>query len=173
MNGWNRAAISTNCQAKATSEPAKPRDRAAAPGHSLTPGRNCRFPAFSTASGLSRTRSLANDTIGRCVEDGRGGNRAHEGARSIRSHQRVKLARGCEQGRLAPDVWLLCERDRGLTPRTQYYLVNLPTTASLRALVRVAHQRWAIEQQYQELKDEIGFDHVEGRTMPAGNATSW
>jgi SRSO17 transposase len=71
-----------------------------------------------------------------------------------------------EQRRLAPDVWLLCERDLGPTPRTKYYLVNLPATMSLRALVRLAHQRWAIEQQYQELKDEIGLDHFEGRTLP-------
>lgn len=42
----------------------------------------------------------------------------------------------------------------------------LPPTASLRALVRLAHQRSAIEQQYHELKDEIGLDHFEGRTVP-------
>jgi SRSO17 transposase len=71
-----------------------------------------------------------------------------------------------EQRRLAPDVWLLCERDLGPTPRTKCYLVNLPATTSLRALGRLAHQRWAIEQQYQELKDEIGLDHFEGRTLP-------
>jgi SRSO17 transposase len=68
--------------------------------------------------------------------------------------------------RLAPEVWLLCERDLGATPRTKYYLVDLPPTASLRTLVRLAHQRWAIEQQYQELKDEIGLDHFEGRSLP-------
>ncbi len=50
--------------------------------------------------------------------------------------------------------------------RLRYYLVDLPSTASLRALVRLAHQRWAIEQQYQELKDEIGLDHFEGRSLP-------
>lgn len=68
--------------------------------------------------------------------------------------------------RLAPEVWLLCERDLGPTPRTKYYLVDLPATTALRALVRLAHQRWAIEQQYQELKDEIGLDHFEGRSLP-------
>ena len=46
---------------------------------------------------------------------------------------------------------------------TKYYLVHLPATASLRTLVRLTHQRWAIEQQYQELKDELGLDHFEGR----------
>jgi SRSO17 transposase len=79
---------------------------------------------------------------------------------------RVTPAHDWRERRLAPEVWLLCERDLGPTPRTKYYLVNLPLTASLRALVRLAHQRWAIEQQYQELKDEIGLDHFEGRTLP-------
>jgi SRSO17 transposase len=68
--------------------------------------------------------------------------------------------------RLAPEVWLLCERELAGGDRVRYYLVDLPPTASLRALVRLAHQRWAIEQQYQELKDEIGLDHFEGRTLP-------
>lgn len=79
---------------------------------------------------------------------------------------RVTPAHDWRERRLAPEVWLLCERDLGGDPRTKYYLVNLPPTASLRALVRLAHQRWAIEQQYQELKDEIGLDHFEGRTFP-------
>ena len=69
--------------------------------------------------------------------------------------------------RLAPEVWLLCERelaDRRRAPSTTWWIC--PPTASLRALVRLAHQRWAIEQQYQELKDEIGLDHFEGRSLP-------
>jgi SRSO17 transposase len=68
--------------------------------------------------------------------------------------------------RLAAEVWVLAERDVGATPRTKYYLVDLPATASLKALVHLAHQRWAIEQQYQELKDELGLDHFEGRSLP-------
>jgi SRSO17 transposase len=79
---------------------------------------------------------------------------------------RVTPAHDWRERRLAPEVWLLCERDLGSDPRTKYYLVSLPPTTSLRALVRLAHQRWAIEQQYQELKDEIGLDHFEGRTLP-------
>ena len=71
-----------------------------------------------------------------------------------------------DRRQLAPEVWLLCERDLGATPRTKYYLVHLPATASLRDLVHLAHQRWAIEQQYQELKDELGLDHFEGRSLP-------
>jgi len=68
--------------------------------------------------------------------------------------------------RLAPAVWLLSERDLGATPQTKHYLVDLPPTTSLKALVHLAHQRWAIEQQYHELKDELGLDHFEGRTFP-------
>jgi len=68
--------------------------------------------------------------------------------------------------RIAPEVWLLCERELARGDRVRYYLVDLPPTASLRALVSLAHQRWAIEQQYQDLKDEIGLDHFEGRSLP-------
>lgn len=78
---------------------------------------------------------------------------------------RVTPAHDWRARRLAPEVWLLGERGLGTTPRSKYYLVALPPTASLKALVRLAHQRWAIEQQYQELKDELGLDHFEGRTF--------
>lgn len=79
---------------------------------------------------------------------------------------RVTPAHEWRHARLAPEVWLLCEQDAGPTPRVKYYFVQLPATASLRALVTLAHQRWAIEQQYQELKSELGLDHFEGRSYP-------
>jgi len=79
---------------------------------------------------------------------------------------RVTPAHDWRERRVAPEVWLLCERDLGSTPRTKYYLVDLPATVSVKALVQLAHQRWAIEQQYQELKDELGLDHFEGRSLP-------
>jgi SRSO17 transposase len=68
--------------------------------------------------------------------------------------------------RLPPEIWLLAEREVGPRSKTRFYFVNLPATASLAELVRFAHQRWAIEQQYQELKTELGLDHFEGRTFP-------
>jgi len=79
---------------------------------------------------------------------------------------RVTPAHDWRDRRLAPEVWLLCEQDLGATPRIKYFFVDLPATASVRQLVRLAHQRWAIEQQYQELKTELGFDHFEGRSYP-------
>ena len=78
---------------------------------------------------------------------------------------RVTPAHDWRERRLAPEVWLLFERDLGSTPRIKAYLVHLPSTASLRSLVRLAHHRWAIEQQYMELKDELGLDHFEGRSF--------
>jgi SRSO17 transposase len=79
---------------------------------------------------------------------------------------RVTPAHDWRERRLAPEIWLLCEQDLGATPRTKYFFINLPASASLKQLVRLAHQRWAIEQQYQELKTELGFDHFEGRSYP-------
>ena len=61
------------------------------------------------------------------------------------------------------DRWLLCERALG-TDERKYYLLNHDATASLLDLVTVARSRWPIEQQYRELKDELGLDHFEGRT---------
>jgi SRSO17 transposase len=64
-------------------------------------------------------------------------------------------------------LWLLCERpSRRSAAPPKWYLSNLPPTTQLRTLVRAAHQRWAIEQQYQQLKDELGLDHFEGRSFP-------
>jgi SRSO17 transposase len=78
---------------------------------------------------------------------------------------RVTPAVDWRHRRLAPEIWLLAERDVGETPRTKFSFVNLPPTASLSQIVRLAHQRWAIEQQYQDLKTELGLDHFEGRTF--------
>ena len=59
--------------------------------------------------------------------------------------------------------WLLCERSV-IDDERKYYLLNLAATASLRDLVILARSRWPIEQQYRELKDELGLDHFEGRS---------
>ena len=44
-----------------------------------------------------------------------------------------------------------------------YWLCNLPANAALRTLVTTATTRWRIEQDYQELKQEFGLSHYEGR----------
>ncbi len=60
------------------------------------------------------------------------------------------------------DRWLLCERSPAEVHK--YYLLHLPPTATLHDLVTLARSRWPIEQQYRELKDDLGLDHFEGRT---------
>ena len=60
------------------------------------------------------------------------------------------------------DRWLLCERSA--TDERKYYLLHLPATTALVDLVALARSRWPIEQQYRELKDDLGLDHFEGRT---------
>ena len=79
---------------------------------------------------------------------------------------RVTPARDWKRRRVMPEVWLLCEREPSDPTSLKYFFVSLPATASLRQLITLAHQRWAIEQQYQELKTELGLDHFEGRTFP-------
>jgi SRSO17 transposase len=82
---------------------------------------------------------------------------------------RVTPAHDWREGRLAPEVWLLCERSTDPMPDEHFFLLHLPKRTVLRRLVELAHQRWAVEQQYQQLKTELGFDHFEGRTYPGWN----
>lgn len=70
---------------------------------------------------------------------------------------------------LAPEVWLLCEQSLDGTYDDKFFLIHLPRHTALARLVQLAHQRWAIEQQYQQLKTELGLDHFEGRTYPGWN----
>lgn len=65
---------------------------------------------------------------------------------------------------LRPEEWLVIEWPTAETAPTKYHLSNLPATTSLKNLVSTIHMRWRIERDYQELKDEIGIDHFEGRS---------
>jgi SRSO17 transposase len=59
-------------------------------------------------------------------------------------------------------AWVVGERrDAG---ETKYYLSNLPEGATLRQLAAAIKARWACEQAHQQLKEELGLDHFEGRT---------
>ena len=67
------------------------------------------------------------------------------------------------------DCWLLGERPLAGHGERKAYLLNLPASAALKDLVGVARRRWPIEQQYRELKDELGLDHFEGRSYRGWN----
>jgi len=62
-----------------------------------------------------------------------------------------------------PEEWLLIEWPASEAEPTKYWLSNLPAHSRLSALVRLAHHRWIIERDYEELKQELGLGHYEGR----------
>lgn len=62
-----------------------------------------------------------------------------------------------------PEEWLLMEWPSGESEPTKYWLSTLPVRTSRTALVRLAKHRWIIERDYQELKQELGLGHYEGR----------
>ena len=64
---------------------------------------------------------------------------------------------------MRPQEWLLIEWPKGEAEPTKYFLSTLPADTPIRELVRVAKLRWRIERDYQELKQEFGLDHFEGR----------
>ena len=62
-----------------------------------------------------------------------------------------------------PQEWLLIEWPKGEAEPAKYWLTTLPETTSRRALVNLAKLRWRIERDYQDLKQELGLGHYEGR----------
>jgi SRSO17 transposase len=62
-----------------------------------------------------------------------------------------------------PEEWLLIEWPQGTSEPTKYWLSTLPEKTSLKALVKMAKHRWIIERDYEELKQELGLGHYEGR----------
>lgn len=60
--------------------------------------------------------------------------------------------------------WLLMEWPVGEEQPTKYFLSTLPENTSLKDLVFTAKMRWRIERDYQELKQELGLGHFEGRS---------
>ncbi len=78
---------------------------------------------------------------------------------------RIQPSFGHDRGKVTePICWLLMEWPRRAAEPTRYWLSNLPENTPLSELVYWAKIRWYIEQNYQQLKDELGLDHFEGRS---------
>jgi len=60
------------------------------------------------------------------------------------------------------EVWLVGERR--VSGEQKYYLANLPADADLKTLAATIKARWVCEQAHQQLKEELGLDHFEGRS---------
>ena len=61
------------------------------------------------------------------------------------------------------EEWLLAEWPEGEEEPTKYWLSTLPEAATLEELVATAKLRWRIERDFEELKQELGLGHFEGR----------
>ena len=79
---------------------------------------------------------------------------------------RVWPAHGWRQGNLHEQVWLMIER-RQLNQggyELRYFFSNMPQHLTTIDLARLYHERFWIEHGYQQLKEELGLDHHEGRS---------
>jgi SRSO17 transposase len=62
------------------------------------------------------------------------------------------------------EEWLLIEWPESEQQPTNSWLCTLPKSTTLRQMVHLAHLRWRIERDYEELKSELGLAHYEGRS---------
>jgi SRSO17 transposase len=76
---------------------------------------------------------------------------------------RVRAAHGYLLPELLAQEWLLIEWPEGEANPTKYWLSTLPVDIGFRELVDLAKLRWRVERDYQELKQEVGLGHFEGR----------
>jgi SRSO17 transposase len=60
------------------------------------------------------------------------------------------------------EAWLIGEHR--ISGEKKYYLANLPAGTDLRSLAATIKARWICEQAHQQLKEELGLDHFEGRS---------
>ena len=60
------------------------------------------------------------------------------------------------------EAWLIGERRS--SGERKYYLSNLPVDTILKVLASTIKARWICEQAHQQLKEELGLDHFEGRS---------
>jgi hypothetical protein len=93
--------------------------------------------------------------------------RWREGSADWLSSRFARVRVGVGHNRLLPELlareWLLIEWPEGEAEPTKYWLSTLPAGIGLRRLVDLAKLRWRIERDYQELKQEVGLGHYEGR----------
>jgi SRSO17 transposase len=84
--------------------------------------------------------------------------------RSRFARLRVRIAkRDFDRSEPWPEEWLLIEWPEGEKEPTKYWLSTLPQNVGFARLIDLAKMRWRIERDYQELKQEVGLGHFEGR----------
>ncbi len=78
---------------------------------------------------------------------------------------RAQPSHGHAQGKVTePMGWLLIQWPEDEEGPTKFWVSNLDETTTLRQLIYWGKLRWWVEQNYQQLKDQLGLDHFEGRS---------
>src|SRR5215468_8887166 len=122
---------------------------------------------FAATASISRSRSRSSPSA--CLNAPGGRSNGVRGA--LNPCRRDSLAfvfalpiRIISSRSLAPEEWLLIEWPKGQDEPTKYWLSTLPANIILPRLVDIAKLRWRIERDYEELKQEVGLGHFEGRS---------
>ena len=82
---------------------------------------------------------------------------------AICPRSRACAHRDQQRSQLRPQEWLLIEWPEGHREPMKYWLSTLPEDVALQRMVLEAKMRWRIERDYQDLKQELGLGHYEGR----------
>jgi SRSO17 transposase len=105
-------------------------------------------------------KSLAHELPGRAWR----GIRWREGSAGSLASRFVRVrVRAAHRNEVRDEEWLVIEWPLGETEPTKYWLATLPQSIALQELVRLIKLRWRIERDDQELKQELGLGHYEGR----------
>ena len=129
-------------------------------GRGRPPSRLRRDPEHQPVSAKSLAQSLPADAWQSVTW--REGTRAPLASRF--AAVRVRPAhRDTDRAEPWPEEWLLIEWPAGEREPSKYFLSSLPADIAISDLVAAAKARWRIERDYQELKQEIGLGHYEGR----------
>jgi SRSO17 transposase len=115
-------------------------------------------PVMSTAEAIEQLGAKAFRTVSWRTGT-KGPMRGKFAARRVRLGDGGKTSRGeVLPGR---EAWLVCERRKN---EDKYYVTSHDESTPLVALVRAIKARWSCEQAHQQLKEELGLDHFEGRS---------
>ena len=109
---------------------------------------------------LRAARLAVQDFAGR-IDERRALEQEHVTARTAGADADVRKPLGAQQ-LPGEEAWLVGERRA--SGERKYYLCNLPAEASLKTLAAAIKARWVCEQAHQQLKEELGLDHFEGRS---------
>ncbi len=124
-------------------------------------GRPRRHPVPSEAPGAAEAVLARADWRRISWRNGTKGPLAAEfAARRVRPAEGAQLRNGWHLP--GEEVWLVGERRP--SGERKYYLSNLPAETPLGELAALIKARWVCERAHQQLKEELGLDHFEGRS---------